>query len=293
MSGWGSGGWGSSFWGLGSDPLSLLRVQPIRENVVRAEFSEAPLFNRILDAHDASNPQRWTITPIPGTVGSDELPTRVVKPVAIAVFGGGGSQIDVTTDRPFSPFPARYILSVNNLIAASSGALLASGATSLEFDGLFKVVPPPRRDLSIPSRDVANPQTFQALLDPLPNTSDPNLLGTIIPDDRGDYAFDEGNTNLKKRVLRRILSSKNRFAHLPGYGVGLAAEVKKLATAAKRSAIAAEAEKQIALEPDVQSVSVKIVGDGRAPGLFRLRIRVKSRTNDEQEIDLPVPGVVT
>jgi hypothetical protein len=293
-SGWGGGFWGASYWGSGSSDLTLDRVEPIRENVVRLFFSEAPRFTGILDPHDASDPARYSINVVAGTVGNNGKLVRSVIPVKaeIALEAlAGGAAIDVTTDRPFTPYPAQYIVAANGLIAASSGALLVPPA-SFVFFGLYRFLQPPALDTRIPSRDIANPQTRSAMLDPLPDPNNPLLLGTIVVDENGDYAFDEGITNLKKRIYRRLLTSRGRFAHLPTYGVGVPDQVKRLNIAAVRGALASDAQKQISEEPDVQAVTVRVVTDPTAPNLVRFKVRVKAKFS-QAPIDVDIPFSAT
>tara|TARA_Y100000034_G_C6866163_1_gene394794 strand:- start:466 stop:1347 length:882 start_codon:yes stop_codon:yes gene_type:complete len=288
--GWGSGPWGAGPWGAGGGTsLQLIAVQPIRENVLRLTFNTAPLFNGILTPNDASSPDRFQIRAIPGTKADGTNP-REVTPVFVeraAVALSLGSQLDVTIDRPFSTYPAQYIASVNQLVS-SSGGLLDPLHTSFTFDGLYRFVPPPRRDNAIPSRDIANPQTREALFDPLPSTTDEVVLGSIPVGDNGDYAFDEGVTNLKKRIFRRIVTCKGGFADLPGYGVGLPDNLKRMGAQRHRLALAAETESQLKQEPGVEDVSARVVTDSVNPGLFRLRIQVKATFSDDP-IDMDVP----
>jgi phage baseplate assembly protein W len=289
MPGFGSGGWGDSPWGSGDDELRLLSALAVRENAVRLTFSAPPLFNGILDAHDASNPARYNFVPVPGTIGSDGLPARPVFAVSAAEVGGGGAQIDVTLDRPMSPYPAVYIASVNGLVTSESELLLAIGATSTLFFGVHRFVPPPSTDTAIPSRDVANPQTRAALTGPeaLSYTND-SVLGTIPVDSSGDYAFDAGLTNLKKRIYRRLITSKGRFGHLPEYGIGVPDQIKKLNSAAVRQQVVAEAEKQISQEPDVEQVRVTIVSDPASPSIVRFRIKVRAKFSQAPfDVDIP------
>lgn len=286
--GWGVGEWGTSFWGVGSGPLKLIDAQPVRENVVRLFFNAPMKFTGILDPSDASSSERYDITPIAGTLNGDD--PRDVDPIIVElteVAGAGGTQIDVTVDRPFSPYPSRYRISVNQL-QSKDGALLDPDFTSFEFDGLLGERGTKTRDLALPIRDIANPQTRDALLDPLPVTDDVGLLGNIPIDENGDYAFDEGITSIKKRIFRRLVTSKGHFAHLPDYGVGFPEQAKRLNTFSKRTEMAAEAEKQILQEPDVEQVSVRIINDTQNPGLFRVQIRVKTKVSgDAVNMDIP------
>lgn len=284
MTGWGSSAWGAGEWGSGGiDSLQLLGAQAVRENTVRLEFNAPPLFSGILDPADASNPDRYNVNPI-------EL-ARDVDPIVadVAAFeGAGGKYLDVTVDRNFSAWPSRYRISVNQLRLVT-GELIDPDYSSAEFDGALFIATPARRDLAVPIRDIANPQTREALFDPLPQTDDPLLLGSIPVDEQGDYAFDEGITSYKKRIFRRLTTEKGRFAHLPDYGVGVRSRLKKLGRATVQAEIASEAEIQIQQEPETESVAVSIVSDRTSVGLFRFQIRVLAKKLSSKPIEFGVP----
>jgi hypothetical protein len=283
MAGWGSGGWGISPWGEGGiDSLQLLNAQPLRENVVRLEFNAAPVFTGVLDPSDASSPDRYDVTPIDSARNVNPILAEVA-----AVAGSAGRFIDVTVDRHFSAYPARYRISVNQLRLVT-GELLDPDSSSAEFDGSLFEATPFRRDLAVPIRDIANPQTREALFDPLPQTDDPLLLGSIPVDEQGDYSFDEGITSYKKRILRRVTTEKGQFAHMPDYGVGVRSKLKRLGTATVQAEVANDAEIQISQEPETDAVSVVIVPDS-IPGLFRMRIKAKAKKLSDSTIDLDVP----
>lgn len=290
--GWGLGPWGQTQWGLGDafvPALLLLGARAVRENLVRLSFTLPPTFSFLLDAHDASNPERYSIAPVGGTFGLDELPCRPVafaRAEPAASNGGTALEVDLTTDRPLSPFPARYVVATEGLQA---GALdLDPCASSAQCLGLLQLVRQPSLDNPIPSRDFAHPDNRFAAEDPLPNADDPLALGTIPVDATGDYAFDEGLANLQKRVFRRVFTRRNGFVHLPGYGVGLAGEVKRLSSVSQRQRIAADAETQIRQEPDVVACRVVIVNDPSLPGLARFNLLVKSKHLGAVVFDVPV-----
>lgn len=283
--GWGAAPWGAGEWGAGGDDLQLVQAVAIRENMVRLTFNTAPRFTGVLDPHDASNPERYQVVAI-----SDAREVEVVHVEQAAVDGAVGAIIDITLDRSMTGYPEEYRVAVNQL-TTMDGALLDVNFTSYTFPALYRYVQPPARDLKLPSRDIANPQTLQAMLDPLPDVSF-NVLGSIPVNADGDYAFDDGITNLKKRIYRRLLTSKGKFAALPDYGVGVPGKLKKLGTAAVRLQLAAEAEKQIAQEPDVLGVKVRVENDQSTPGLTRFKIRVRAKFSDAPiDVDIPFAPV--
>jgi hypothetical protein len=278
-SGWGSLPWGAGPWGAGgADDLELSAAEAIRENVFRLTFNVAPQFTKLLTPNDAANPKRFQVTALPLPLGADGMPARAVLPVLVErakVPGSFGAVLDLTVDRPMSPWPARYIVAVNQLVSVE-GALLLPGATSKTVVAVYRALRPQNAATPSPSRDIANPQTYLAQLDPIPQAGDPLALGVIPLDASGDYAFDEGVTQLKKRVIRRLLTTKGAFPAIPNYGIGIPSYGKKLGTAAIRQQLCEEAMTQLKLEPDVADVRVTAFSDPRTPSVtvFRIRIRV-------------------
>jgi hypothetical protein len=295
MSGWGAIPWGSGPYGsgLGAFTLDLQSAIPIRENLVRLTFSDVVYLSNLLDPPDASLPEHYQFTPDLSTIGAAGEPPRNISAVRAfysldEVTGlpiGGGQWIDVVLDRPMTPFPAQYLVTVVNIFNASGMAVIASASAT--FDALFKQLQEPTLQASTPSRDMANPQTRDAMLDPLPDPNDPLNLGTFVTDDSGDYAFDEGLTSLKKRILRRLVTTPGAFLHLPGYGVGIPDHGKKLAQSAILSRLASDAEKQIAVEPDVIRVRVRPLLDENNPGIVRFQVLVKTKGGQSQRFDVP------
>jgi hypothetical protein len=293
--GWGSTPWGAGPWGAGGVlDLELNSAIAIRENVIRLTFNAAPQFNKQLSPNDASNPARFQVTGSPTPVGLDGEPARAVRPVLVeraAVAGSFGAVLDVTLDRPLSPWPTQYIIACNQLVS-TTGALLSPAASSRGFVGLYRMLRPQNASSPTPSRDIANPQTYQAQLDPIPQAGDPLALGVIPIDASGDYAFDEGVTQLKKRVFRRLLTAPGAFPALPNYGVGVPLYGKRLGTEAARQQIAVEAQTQIAQEPDVAAVRVRVVSSAADPSITLIQIRIKmSGSAGTVEFDVPFAPV--
>jgi hypothetical protein len=266
--------------------MVLLQAIAIAENVVELTFSEVPFFSGLLEVSDGSLASHYALAPVPGTVGLDGSPVRPVA-VLFAVPGGLATQIDLILDRPMTPIPAAYTVRVAGLVDANSRTPM--GTTTFAFPALYRRIVPPQLDTATPSRDFANPQTGQALLDPLPNTTDPTQLGTFVVDETRDYAFDEGLTALKKRVFRRWLTRKNGFAHLPGYGIGVREFGKRLASPSVRARIAADAQTQIGQEPEVASVVVTSVTPVATPMLCRFINAIRTKANQQTRFGVVVP----
>lgn len=111
------------------------------------------------------------------------------------------------------------------------------------------------------------------------------ITGSYAYGEDGDYKFDEGLDNLRKRCIRRLVTRKNGFAWLPDYGVGAVDEVKRLNTAVVRQRLAAEAERQFLQEPEVVAASVKVVSP--QPGLVIFRCLVRASDGSGLKFEAP------
>lgn len=288
--GWGLGPWGVAPWGTGVfDPLRLIFAVAIRDNTVRCVFNIPPLFTGVLDDGDASDPDKWSVTPIPNTEGADGRPTRPVTPVKIerpriAAFE---TTLDVIVDRPFSPYPGEYFVAVYG-IRSVSGVLLDPAYASFRIFGLSRGLPTNIEADAIASRDIANVQDMASTVGSISTPLESLVLGTIGVDAQGDLAYDSGIVGYKKRIARRCMTLKGGFAHLPEYGVGVPLQLKQLAKPGIRESVASDAEAQILQEPETLGVTCTFVRDSTKPELYWLQIRASTIYGD---ISLDVPYV--
>ena len=192
--GWGSGAWGASAWGIGGGGgggggAVLFASIPISENVIRLEFDQPIYFSGLGDQFDGALPDHYSISEVAGTVGLDGNPVRPVAVLYAAlapVTEGFGNFVDITLDRPLTPYPSAYTLTVSGLQTQAFGPV-SSGLVQ-PVTGLYRNVEPVALDTAVPSKDFANPQTQSAMLDPLPDAYNPLNLGTVVVDETGDYA---------------------------------------------------------------------------------------------------------
>ena len=286
--GWGAGPWGLEAWGSpGSLALDVLKVSAIAENVIRVYFSQALYFSTLLDAKDAADPSKYTIAPIAGTVGMDGLPTRAVTVASVAAVADtdlpqgtvSNSVLDLTTDRPMSPWPGAYELSIANVWTADGLLEIDASTAVFDFLGLYRVVVVPSLDTGHPLRDFGNPQTIEA--QQATQTSQPSprqiSLGTFYVQD-GDYGLDQGIASIKKRIYRRLVTAPGGFAHLGNsYGVGVPQQAKKLLQTGTLNKLSALAEQQIGQEPEVKAVRVRAAPDPANTGLVNFYVSVSLR----------------
>ena len=224
-SGWGSLPWGAGPWGDGGeDALRLLSALAERENVVRLTFNLAPFFTRLLTANDAANPARYVFSPQPAPEAISGGPARPVSAVRVdrpSIAGAGGRILDVTLDRPLSPWATRYRASVN-LLLATDGAPLDPAAAARDFDGLYRQLRPQDPSAPTPSRDVANPWTYQAQLAAgAVLAGDPKVLGTFTLD------ATRGSSSSRSASSAGSTPARARSPRCPGTGSASPATARK------------------------------------------------------------------
>ena len=284
LAGWGAGAWGSSSWGAESGELLVVFCEAVRENCVRIEFSEAPLFNGLLTPNDGSSIDRYSVAAVSGA-SLDGEPVRPVLPVFVEladVAGSGGRFVDVWVDRPFTGYPALYSLATNGLVTASGGVPLSTGASALFFGARAGHLPP-TAEHTVAGRDLLIAQTAREYEGS--NVPGNPPAGIIPVDAAGDYASGTPLAGYRTRVIRRAVTVLGSFASLPRtYGTRLSQGVKRPMRQGDAEDAAAQIEAQVRLEPETLSVSVTTTST--TTGLVYYRIEAMSRVGS---VDVTVP----
>lgn len=294
--GWGASAWGLDAWGgPSSAALTLLGAVAVRENVVRLAFSQPVYVSTLLDRFDGSKANKYAIAPNLESVDAVGVPPRAVGVIAVEVPNAAsvppvlqaeiGYFIDLVLDRPLSSHPAIYTVTVTELRNKTQTQTLVSASAA--FVSLFREVQKPSLEVASEVRDFAMPQTVSALTEAEPDFDSTRLLGTYAYAE-GDYAFDVGNTGRKKRVLRRLITRKGGFAHLPNYGLGILDQVKKLGTLDRIGKLTSDARLQIEREPDISKALVTASQDQK-PNLLRLHIAIKPQGTPSQKFTVSLP----
>lgn len=290
---WGEGSWGAGSWGGGPGAgIHFVDLVAIRENAIRVEFDQAVNLTGLLASEDASRPDLWSVTASSFSTGLSGDTARAVRIVRIELAGEEdgvadvdyGRFVNLILDRPMTAFPAVYSVTWVDIFAKD---LLSSSSGSSDVYSVYRLLEQPQIQVPKPSRDFANPQTTLAAVDSLPRPHVPFALGSFGVDDTGDYAMDEGLMNLKKRIIRRLMTRKGAFAHLPNYGVGVPDAAKKLGQAITISTLKTEAEAQIGQEPDVLQTRVVVVINSDTPSLVRFRVAVKPKVGKPIAFEVP------
>jgi hypothetical protein len=110
------------------------------------------------------------------------------------------------------------------------------------------------------------------------------FTGLFVVDSKGDISTHGELASLKKRILRRLMSSPKGFYHLDDYGVGLKTKEKFDSTSLAK--IRADAMRQILLEDEVAKVAVDVTASA---GVLFLRIRVETRSSEKFSMGVEVP----
>lgn len=277
--GWGGGAWGDAAWGAAEPDLTLDRAASIAENVVRLAFSVAPLFTLLGNSRDASRLDHYSVM----AVSADARPVGLVE---VAVAADAGASLDLTVDRPFSPWPAVYRVSAVGLVS-SGGTFLAKGSSATFLGQLQGRLAVDAAGVAVAGRDIANPQSARDLVGTSPDYPSA-ALGTYQIGPDGDYVSDHPFASYRKRVLRRVATRLGGFAHLLRYGAGAGGSVKRQASATTRQSLANLVEEQIKLEPETLDCRVAVVTVG---SLTYLRIRVTTNLLPDEVLlgDVPLP----
>jgi hypothetical protein len=263
-----------------------LVVFPVAENKILITFAQVPYVTGLLDSKDSLNPDKYAVTSWSGE-GLDGSAATQPSIVLVEVVEGSPTALYLYTDRPLTHYPATFELTATNIYGSASSIIYPS--ISSTFLGLKKLFEKPvvgtYRQKG--TKDLANPQQKAALLDPQPDVTDLNL-GSFSFDDSGDYGFDEGVENLRKRIIRRCLVRPGGFVWLPEYGVGIEREGKRLNNRSRRDAIRSAVESQILQEPDIQQASVSLLELQGTPELLWLVVKVRTTTDNAYQLDIPV-----
>jgi hypothetical protein len=291
-SGWGGAGYGSGGWGgPATTPLSLLSAVAVGENVVQLTFSGPVYFSGLLDAPDGSSRKRYQITPVAGSTGMDGTAAKPigVAAAAVAMVPGllVGQVVNLTTDRPMTPNPARYSIECNGLFAADRVTPLSASANTAPFTSVFKVLQPPQQETLSPRGDIAMPQSLEAIQTGGVEPSGVSLGSFVVAN--GDYATQGGLVEYKERCYRRIYTKRDGFLHLAGkkYGAGLLGYGKALGTAAKRAELQGHIEQQVGMEPETAAVSCKTVPKPGNPGEMYMVLLARTKFGTPLKIAAP------
>lgn len=253
----------------------VVLATPLNSNTVRVYLSEEPRHFSPLSDDDALNRLDWTISITAG--GNDRVLAPVVGLVENAqarpTFSGawpGAWSVDLRLDRRLVVSATYLVVAGPSLRSVAGNSMSASPLDRDDFPG----------DVSVRLRRAAIPKTVRSGIDFLYDT----IRGVFALDSKGDIDVHEGDDALKKRIVRRLLTSPGGFFHLPGYGVGL--ETKKLYDQTAAADLRAKVEEQVRQEQEVAKVAVAVT---TGPGVVFVQVGILTRSKKAISISVEIP----
>ena len=245
--------------GSGSS-FHVVRAISVGGQVVRVVFSSEPKHKSAEAPDDALNASNYVVSVVTGQ-GQPPQSVGVFLAVtsypAFGIHSAGEVAVDLQVDRPLI-VNMGYNVTVSSAVVAADSSSIGS-PYSWNFVGMARpiVTMQQRGKMGLVDLD-SNP-----------------IFGGINVDRSGDWAPDNGDlTGTRKRCLRRVLTAKNSFVHLQGYGLDY--DIKQPATNNKLAGLRTDAQGQLAQEPDVVSVATQISMDVR--GLLSIGFTAKTKT---------------
>ena len=283
MSGYGTQLYGVGSWGLNGSslPVAGAMAYAVGDRKVRVILDSEPQHSGSTLTGDALNPRTWTITePATGKVWTVMSVAMVDKftydLVTLEIFPNhfGTLELETTTLIAITGLPFPTITETFN------GAYLDANSTDQKRTTARGYSPKDLLNAQVPTQGAVGDVQIGVNYGEM-------VGGTLQIESGGDYASMSGDAFVRKLILRRLISKRGDFFHLPEYGAGLR-EKEPVPTVDLRK-IAVQIEQQVALEKEVAEVRASLT---YAPAASALLVNVKARikpSGDVVQVALPVP----
>lgn len=262
-------------------PFCVFFATPIESNLVRVFFCEEPRHVSPLGSTDVLLRDNWAIALVDD--GGDPLVTEPVieqienvqpRPEIVTGLAELPWSVDIRLDRRIVA-TATYQLILAPQVENAPGTRTTPAAPDdrVDFPGI--IVRRPRRA----------PRSRQVEEDRLDYRYD-FFQGFYRLDSKSDYDTHSGVVALKKRIIRRIISTPGGFSHLPDYGVGV--RVKEPINATKLADLRSKVRRQVLLEEEVERVDVEVTFTG---GVLFIKLDVRTQVGAFRlELERPSDG---
>lgn len=265
--------WGLSAWGItphglaASVPLSIVGAHARGELVVRVTLTRGARLTGA-DRTGALNPRTWTV------LRNDTLAEFTVLSVREVPSAIPASVFELYLLQKLGPSGTDY--TVKALLLTDENGWLASTPKTALFDGCQAAA----------ETNQASRNAMVDLAKPQLNDGQGGAVFTVGTS--GDYDTESGVPLLRKLFLRRLTTNPGEFFHLVNYGLGIA--LKEPLGSTRLTALKASVERQLQLEPEVDSVSVSVRLS--ADGVLQITLAAKLRaTGGEVRDTFFVPTV--
>lgn len=265
--------------------FQIILCTPINSSTVRVFFSKEPKHVSPLAANDALYIPNWSIVLSSGSVGTTEPVVTFVGNVRNAlstevdlVVYPEAHSIDVQFDR-------RIIWNAVYAITAATGM-----ASQDLLDDLVNAagLQPPTNVCSFPGIHIQRPRRITRATRARTGVDISYSVfdGIFGFEPNNDLATQSGNAALKKRIIRRLLSSPGGFPHLPEYGVGL--RLKEALKTTTVSDLRVRVRDQVLQEPEVDDATVNISRPG--PDVIVVVVNVITAASNAFPLRFNVPS---
>jgi len=246
IDGWGLDGWGLEPWGgvVPQPPLAIERAVAISTKEVEVDLNRDPQAIAPTIEGDGLNPATWTI---------QRLDTAFLFSV-VAARQEGPQKLIVSVLQDLGSEKVTHRISTTTLLDSDGNPITAPILNSADFPGLLSTETRDRgtraRQRTNAIRDVANR--------PAPSSElDEQFGGTLVVNSAGDYELESGQQLIKKLIVRRLITKRGDFFHLPDYGVGL--NVKEPLPAVSLVKLRADIIAQVLREPEVEEADATLI----------------------------------
>lgn len=267
--GWGKDEWGTSPWGAAVPlaPLALDNARAISTKEVEVTLNRAPQAIAPTIPGDALNPATWVM---------QRLDTGAFFSV-IAVRRTTSTTLVVTVLQDMGSVRVQHRILTTTLLDENGNPISNPPLNRFDFEGILDVEAKDaltrarRRSNAI--RDIANP--------PVPVSGEISSIGgTFIINSGGDYELETGPSLVRKLIIRRLITPRGGFFHLPDYGLGLG--TKELLPTSDLIQLRTEIFNQTLREPEVEDATVRLVLGAQND----LTVRVSARISSGELVDV-------
>jgi len=260
--GWGQDQWGNEQWGSVTPlpPLALDSAVAISTKEVRVELNREPQTISPTIPGDGLSPATWVL---------QRLDTAFLFSV-VSVKQEGPTTLVVSVLQDFGSEKVTHRISSTTLLDSDGNVITASSLNEAEFLGLLaaeakdEVAKARQRTNAV--RDIANLPTPASELDE-------QFGGTLIINSAGDYELESAPHLIKKLIVRRLITRRGDFFHLPDYGVGL--NVKEPLPVSSLQKLRNDIVNQVLQEPEVGEADATLAQAGNELSVT-IRARLKA-----------------
>lgn len=265
---------------LPEGPLfDVIEMTPVASNTFRVFVSAEPQDTGAAGMTSFLNRLNWTIS-VQSGVATTPVITRIQNirpaPEVASITNPNPWSVDVLVDRRIQ-LNAAYQLTIGpNARSVLNGAVTpANNSAEAAGDAIIRPRQRVRSAVVTPGVDFFYSTFGEGGVSP----------GAYVIDPKGDIDVHAGEAALKKRIIRRLLTTPGGFYHLPSYGAGLV--LKRPIRTTDLNELQREIREQVTQEEDVSAVEVNL--SRPTPSLLIVQLRVSTQQQRRVLLQLDVP----